>query len=35
MPELIYVANNRLPTEKAHGPVIAQMCEAPRRQATP
>ncbi len=28
MPELIYVANNRLPTEKAHGLQIAQMCEA-------
>ncbi len=28
MPDLIYVANNRLPTEKAHGLQIAQMCEA-------
>jgi glycosyltransferase involved in cell wall biosynthesis len=28
MPELIYLANNRLPTEKAHGLQIAQMCEA-------
>ena len=28
MPELIYAANNRLPTEKAHGLQIAQMCEA-------
>lgn len=25
---LLYVANNRLPTEKAHGLQIAQMCEA-------
>ncbi len=25
---LVYVANNRLPTEKAHGLQIAQMCEA-------
>lgn len=28
MPELIYAANNRLPTEKAHGLQIAQMSEA-------
>mgnify|MGYP001186335542 FL=1 len=28
MPELIYAANNRLPTEKAHGLQIAQMAEA-------
>ena len=28
MPDLIYVANNRLPTEKAHGLQIVQMCEA-------
>lgn len=28
MPDLIYAANNRLPTEKAHGLQIAQMCEA-------
>lgn len=28
MPELLYIANNRLPTEKAHGLQIAQMCEA-------
>jgi glycosyltransferase involved in cell wall biosynthesis len=27
-PRLIYVANNRLPTEKAHGLQIVQMCEA-------
>jgi len=26
--KLIYVANNRLPTEKAHGIQIAKMCEA-------
>ncbi|MBI5960508.1 MAG: hypothetical protein HY866_17335, partial [Chloroflexi bacterium] len=28
MPDLIYIANNRLPTEKAHGLQIAQNCEA-------
>ena len=28
MREMIYAANNRLPTEKAHGLQIAQMCEA-------
>ena len=28
MPDLIYLANNRLPTEKAHGLQITQMCEA-------
>jgi glycosyltransferase involved in cell wall biosynthesis len=28
MPDLLYLANNRLPTEKAHGLQIAQMCEA-------
>jgi glycosyltransferase involved in cell wall biosynthesis len=27
-PRLIYAANNRLPTEKAHGLQIVQMCEA-------
>jgi len=27
-PRLIYVSNNRLPTEKAHGLQIVQMCEA-------
>jgi len=27
-PRLVYVANNRLPTEKAHGLQIVQMCEA-------
>ncbi|MBN2305962.1 MAG: glycosyltransferase [Anaerolineae bacterium] len=27
-PELVYLANNRLPTEKANGLQIAQMCEA-------
>jgi glycosyltransferase involved in cell wall biosynthesis len=27
-PRLIYLANNRLPTEKAHGLQIVQMCEA-------
>lgn len=27
-PRLIYLSNNRLPTEKAHGLQIAQMCEA-------
>lgn len=47
MPDLLYLANNRLPTEKAHGLQIAQMCEAfagvgyavtlvvPRRRNTP
>jgi len=46
-PRLIYIANNRLPTEKAHGLQIVQMCEAladagyavtlvaPRRRNTP
>jgi len=28
MPDLLYLANSRLPTEKAHGLQIAQMCEA-------
>jgi glycosyltransferase involved in cell wall biosynthesis len=28
MAKLVYVANNRLPTEKAHGLQIVQMCEA-------
>jgi glycosyltransferase involved in cell wall biosynthesis len=28
MPELVYVANNRLPTEKAHGLQMVQNCEA-------
>jgi len=28
MPDLIYLANSRLPTEKAHGLQIVQMCEA-------
>ena len=28
MTRLIYIANNRLPTEKAHGLQIVQMCEA-------
>jgi glycosyltransferase involved in cell wall biosynthesis len=28
MPDLLYVANHRLPTEKAHGLQIVQMCEA-------
>ena len=28
MTRLLYVANNRLPTEKAHGLQIVQMCEA-------
>lgn len=28
MPSLVYLANNRLPTEKAHGLQIVQMCEA-------
>ncbi len=27
-PRLLYLSNNRLPTEKAHGLQIAQMCEA-------
>ncbi len=27
-PRLVYLSNNRLPTEKAHGLQIAQMCEA-------
>lgn len=27
-PRLVYLANNRLPTEKAHGLQIVQMCEA-------
>lgn len=47
MTDLIYLANNRLPTEKAHGLQIVQMCEAfakvgykvtlvtPRRRNTP
>jgi glycosyltransferase involved in cell wall biosynthesis len=46
-PRLLYLANNRLPTEKAHGLQIVQMCEAlaeagytvrlvtPRRVTTP
>ena len=46
-PRLFYLANNRLPTEKAHGLQIVQMCEAladagyrvtlvaPRRRNTP